>query len=162
MRKWLKRILWFLVVVLVLIQFVPVKRTNPPEDATRTLEARAPIPPPVKAVLDRACLDCHSNRTRWPWYSGVAPVSWLVIHDTNEGRSELNLSEWPKDPLREAKKLRELCDEVTSGDMPLWQYVLIHRDAALTQAERESLCQWAKGTAVRLNLPPPPPRKNKK
>ena len=124
MRRWLKRILGFLVVAFLLIQFVPVKRTNPPEDQARTLEARAPVPPPVKASLDRACVDCHSNRTRWPWYSGIAPISWAVIHHTNEGRRELNLSEWPTDPLREAKKLKEICDQAHhAGKLTVAEFV---------------------------------------
>jgi hypothetical protein len=156
MRRWSKRILGFLVVALVLIQFVPVKRSNPPIDPARSLEARAPVPAPVKAILDRSCADCHSNRTHWPWYTGIAPASWLVISDVNEGRRALNLSDWAADdPRRQANTLKETCDEATEGEMPPWQYVIIHRQASLSQAEIAALCQWTRDTAMKLGLPAP-------
>ncbi len=71
------------------IQLVPVKRSNPP------VEFEVEAPADVHAILERACYDCHSNRTRWPWYSSVAPVSWLVARDVRRGRKELNFTDWP-------------------------------------------------------------------
>src|SRR5271165_2324423 len=81
-----KKVVFALIGVLVLIQFVQPKRTNPPVVPSRSLEAHVPVPPQVSAILKRACGDCHSSETVWPWYSHVAPVSWLVADDVNVGR----------------------------------------------------------------------------
>ena len=78
------------------IQFVRPARTNPPTDPTATLLTRVHVPADVGAILERACRDCHSNDTKWPWYSNVAPVSWFVINHGNHGRSHFNYSEWAK------------------------------------------------------------------
>ena len=159
MRRWTLRILLGLVVLLVVAQLVRLKHLNPPEDPARTLEAHAPVPPEVKAILDRSCADCHSNRTHWPWYTQVAPSSWLVVSDVNEGRRELNLSDWAQyDPKRESHKLAGICHEVTEGDMPPFQYLLIHRHAKLSKAEVDTLCAWTRDTAKKLGLPPVTPR----
>ena len=160
MRRWVGRILIGLLVLLVVAQLVRLKHENPKEDPTRTLEARAPVSPEVKAILDRSCADCHSDRTHWPWYTQVAPSSWLVISDVNEGRRELNLSDWAQyDPKREAHKLAAICHEVSRGDMPPFQYLLIHRNAKLSAADIDTLCAWTQATAQKLGLPPVTPRK---
>ena len=144
MRPWGKRILLFLIVVLIGIQFVPVHRSNPAADPAKTIYSTETVPSNVHAVLDRSCKDCHSNETHWPWYSYVAPVSWLVASDVNDGRHHLNFSEWSTyDDRRKSHKLGEICDELRSGEMPDTKYTLIHRDAKLTQEERNSLCAWA-------------------
>ncbi len=125
--------------VAVLMQLVSFEQTNPP--GTGEVEA----PPEVKALLKRACFDCHSNQTVWPWYSKVAPVSWLVHRDVTEGRKHLNFSNWTQvSPERKAKKLDEVADEVQEGGMPPWFYLPMHPEAKLTQAEQEALIRWAK------------------
>src|SRR5262249_8410923 len=91
--KWIG--LSILVVGLIIQGYRPA-RTNPPTDPTRALGARVAVPPETAAVMNRACRDCHSHDTRWPWYSNVAPVSWLVIDDVNQGRSHFNYSDWAK------------------------------------------------------------------
>lgn len=96
-----------------------------------------------------------SYRTHWPWYTNVAPASWLVIRDVNVGRHHLDLSNWAQyDPDHEAHELAALCREVTKSDMPAWQYLLIHRNARLSPSEVTTLCQWTRDAAKRLHLPP--------
>src|SRR5579884_867516 len=91
MRVWLKRTILTLVVLFVAIQFVRPPRTNPPINPNLEISAVHPLAPEVESIFTRSCNDCHSNRTVWPWYSGVAPSSWLVAGDVNEGRSKMNL-----------------------------------------------------------------------
>lgn len=132
------------IVLLVLAsQLVPVKRTNPPVDPSHSFYATEPVPANVHAVLENSCKDCHSNRTVWPWYSYLAPVSWMVADDVRGGRRHLNLDEWSTyTPARKAKRLQDICEQVTSGEMPDTKYVLIHRNTKLTPAERQSVCDW--------------------
>ncbi len=121
------------------IQFIPVDRTNPP--ITATIEA----PPEVMTILRRACFDCHSNETVWPWYSYVAPVSWLVASDVDEGREELNFSQWDAySPDRCAHKIKECGEEVAEGEMPLWFYLPTHPEAQLTQTDVKTIVDWSK------------------
>ena len=126
--------------------------TNPPAaDPSLALEARAAVPPPVLSLLRRACFDCHSNETRWPWYAFVPPASWLVAHDVKEGRGQLNFSRWGEyNPFDRADMLDEMCDLVSTKRMPLWQYRLLHDEARLTDAEQSTLCEWTAAEAVRL------------
>jgi len=145
MMKWLVRIGAVLAVVLALIQGYRPERTNPPVDSSRTLHAHVDVPPAVDAILDRACNDCHSNDTHWPWYSNVAPVSWMVVKDANEGREHLNFSEWASfqpDDARHA--LKEICEEVQKGAMPMKEYTWTHRDARLSQSDISTLCGWTR------------------
>ncbi len=94
MRTWIVRSVVVLVLVLLVAQVIPVTpRTNPPVDPAKTMAAHLPVPGDVSAVFQRACQDCHSNQTRWPWYSQVAPISWLLARHVSEGRQELNMSE---------------------------------------------------------------------
>ncbi|HXJ16257.1 MAG TPA: heme-binding domain-containing protein, partial [Candidatus Polarisedimenticolia bacterium] len=101
------------------------------------------VPTTVAGIVGRACNDCHSNRTVWPWYSEIAPVSWFVVHHVNEGRRELNFSEWSVYDAKRVGKLRkEICDEVSEGEMPGFVYTLMHREAKLTNADIEEVCRW--------------------
>ena len=120
------------------VQFVPVDRDNPP------VRSNLSAPDEVMSVLLRACYDCHSNQTRWPWYSRVAPVSWFLARDVREARADLNFSEWPVlDFELQHLEMDEIHDAVSEGKMPLRSYTLIHRDARLTQADRNLLLDWA-------------------
>lgn len=125
------------------IQFVRPARTNPPTDASRTLFARAAVPAPAADVLRRACRDCHSNDTRWPWYSGVAPVSWFVIDHVNHGRSHFNYSDWAQYDREETRRLIESsCKFARDYSMPLPSYLRMHREARLTPQDIDALCAW--------------------
>lgn len=125
------------------IQLVRPARTNPGTDESRALFARAQIPPQAAAVLQRACRDCHSNNTRWPWYSQVAPVSWFVIEHVNHGRSHFNYSDWAQyDGEAAARLIKNSCDLARQGEMPLPSYVRMHGETRLTPADVEALCSW--------------------
>lgn len=94
------------------------------------------------------CYDCHSNETVWPWYSGIAPVSWLVARDVRKGREELNFSTWDRYTTKQqVEKLKESWEEVEEGEMPLWFYLPVHRDAVLSAEDRAVLRKWAIGAA---------------
>lgn len=128
------------VVVGVGIQFIPVagRGTNPPD--------RFPLgaPPEVEAIMRRACLDCHSNETRWPLYARLAPGSWLMSRDVTKGRQHLNFSEWGGSDDEEKKMDRENCwEQVESGAMPPWFYIYpLHMDAKLSEADKATLKGW--------------------
>jgi Haem-binding domain len=146
-----KRISLIVVALVVLIQLYRPAKTNPPEDATKTLHATAQMPPDVAEAVNRSCSDCHTNRTSWPKYSYVAPVSWLVVDDVNEGRRHVNFSEWGTySAERQQKKLGDICDEVKDGGMPLRQYTWMHTGTALTQQQRDAVCAWTKAEQQRI------------
>jgi hypothetical protein len=135
------------IVLLVAIQLIPLAKTNPAVDSTKTLLDGNSVSPEVSEILQRSCQDCHSNRTTWPWYSHVAPVSWVVASDVNGARRHLNLDEWGSYSLeKKQSKLTKICEELKSGDMPDSKYTLIHRGAKLTDAQRGTLCDWAEAT----------------
>lgn len=126
-----------LVVLLLAAQLIPVERSNPPVK----LEIGAPAE--IKTLLERSCFDCHSNRTRWPWYAYVAPVSWWVVDHVREARGDLNLTEWPgMDFEQQQFYLGEMKKEVKQHKMPLPSYLLMHRDARLSDDERSRLIVW--------------------
>lgn len=126
------------VAALGVMQLIPVDRTNPP------IEQEITATPEIKSILKRACYDCHSNETVWPWYSRVAPVSWLVAWDVEEGREELNFSTWNRYGAKQrAKMIKESWEEVDEGEMPPWFYVPLHPEARLSDADRRSLAAWA-------------------
>lgn len=104
--------------------------------------------PGTRALVKRACYNCHSNETVWPWYSSLAPVSWLTERDVNQGRSHLNFSEW-NDPMNQPD---DVVEEVAAGNMPPWFYLPLHPEAKLTQEERTALLQ---GLRKSLNAPTP-------
>jgi hypothetical protein len=116
----------------VVIQLIPIwaLKTNPPVVAEPQWDS-----PQTQALAERACFDCHSNETKWPWYSNVAPVSWLVVVDTVRGRNKLNFSEWG---VRRAK-LDEVGKVIRRGEMPPSNYLLTHPEAKLTETEKQQL-----------------------
>ena len=103
-------------------------------------------PARVKEILRRSCYDCHSNETVWPWYSYIAPASWLLEDDVAEGRAELNFSEWRGyDEKKKTKKMKEIWEEVKEGEMPQWYYIIMHSDAALSDADKQIIRDWTAG-----------------
>lgn len=132
------RILLALVAVVVAIQLVPLDRKPPP--ANGLVEA----PPEVAKVLRQSCFDCHSNRTEWPWYGSVAPVSWLVAHHVNHGREYLDLTRWDDyDEERRQHLRRDMVEEIDAGRMPMGPYLWLHPEARLSERERELVRRWA-------------------
>jgi hypothetical protein len=142
-RKRWSRIALGLLGTLLAIQLVPYGRdhTNPPVIGEPPWDSEA-----TRTLAKQACFDCHSNETEWPAYASIAPASWLVQHDVNEGRAVLNFSEWPR-PQEEAKDASE---EVREGEMPPAAYTLVHAHARLNAADRDRLAQ---GLARTLGAP---------
>jgi hypothetical protein len=130
----------------VLIQFIPYgrKHTNPPATKEPTWNSS-----PTRTLIRRACFDCHSNETIWPWYSYVAPVSWLVQNDVDGGRQHLNFSEWD----RTQRHAADVAAQVKQADMPPWFYLPMHSSAKLTPAEKEALIDGAEKTLGPQNKP---------
>ena len=140
-----RRARWVLTIFLVAfigIQFVRPNRTNPPAPASASLLANTP--PAITALVVRSCRDCHSNETRWPWYTNVAPASWLVASDVHQGRDRFNFSEWTAYSSDDQDKfLGAMCKLTQRGRMPLPPYLWIHRDAKLSPADVTALCAWS-------------------
>ncbi len=133
-----------LIVLLLLIQLVPYGRdhTNPPVMREPNWDS-----PETRALAQVACFDCHSNETAWLWYTNVAPFSWLVQRDVEEGRSKLNFSEWGLTNQGE-EEMDEMDETLREGEMPPLQYTLIHADARLTPDERNQLLRGLQATAA--------------
>ena len=143
MKRFLRIAGIVIIVLLVLIQFIPVNRTNP----AVTQEVKWDSPE-TRALAQRACFDCHSNETVWPWYSYVAPISLRVAEHVDDGRRHLNFSTWDQ-ANEESEKIIEV---IQNGEMPLWDYLLMHPDAKLSDAEKEALITGLQTTLA--NDPP--------
>lgn len=132
MKKIIGAIVFGGLAVFVLIQLVPYGRNhnNPPV----IQEVRWPSVE-GKQIAQRACYDCHSNESTWPWYSNIAPMSWLVQRDVDEGRQRLNFSEWGRGP----QEMREINETIREGEMPPFVYIITHPQAALSSSEKEIL-----------------------
>jgi mono/diheme cytochrome c family protein len=138
-----QRVVMIVLAVLVLIQLVPVPRSNP------AVEEEVAAPPQVKEILRRSCYDCHSNETVWPWYSRVAPVSWQLAYHVREARRHLNFSTWNRyDAGKRSHKLGEVWEEVEEGEMPLPIYLPMHPGARLSQADRDAIRDWVASTGA--------------
>ena len=134
-----------LIPVLLVSLFVGVQFVSTPA-ASRTSTTRTHsvemINPQIGEILDRSCQDCHSNRTAWPWYSHIAPVSWVISKHVNQGREVLDFSEWATQPPSDGERML-ICDAVSDGRMPLPGYTAIHHNARLSKKDVELICQWA-------------------
>ena len=130
------------VAALAAIQLVPMDRENPP------VEEEVPAPAEVREILRRACYDCHSHETTWPWYGYVAPVSWLLAYDVDHAREHVNFSAWGRYDLKQRrKKLEDIREVVEEDEMPPWFYRPLHPEAELSQADRDALQRWATGSS---------------
>lgn len=143
MKKVLKYLLIAVFVAAVGIQFVRPDRFTTSDVTDDDITKKLAVPQNVQDIMKRSCFDCHSNHTVWPWYSNIAPFSWLVADDVTKGRKKLNLSEWGKmSQSKQEKKLHDIFDEITEGKMPLDKYVIIHKNAVLTQQDKDVICKW--------------------
>lgn len=133
------------VVVVAAAQLVRPQRANPPTDASRTIQAQVGTASGLVAVLDRACNDCHSNRTVWPWYTQIAPMSWLMVYGVTEGRKAVNFSEWAAyPPGLQRKLLAGSCRDASEGKMPGSPYTLLHPEARLSAHDIQTICAAAR------------------
>ncbi len=142
-----RKLLWVglgLVALFLLIQAIPYGRAHSNPQVTKEPAWNAPQ---TRALAKDACFDCHSNETTWPWYSNIAPVSWLVTHDVDSGRSTLNFSEWNR-----PQETDDIVEAVAGGGMPPWYYKIAHPKSRLSSAER---AQLARGLGATVRQSPP-------
>jgi hypothetical protein len=139
----LKNILITLALILLLSQFFRIDKTNPTLQAEQDITAVMKVPIELASILKASCYDCHSNEVNYPWYTNVAPLSWWIKNHINEGREELNFSEWGTyTSRRKDKKLKECAEMIEANEMPLSSYTLIHTETKLSQEQKAQLIAW--------------------
>lgn len=140
----IKKILLILLAGLVIIQFIHPKKNQAEGTQPNYIGNNYVIPSDVKSILAKACNDCHSNNTGYPWYSRIQPVDWWMNNHVVDGKKHLNLDEYTNKRLRtQYHKLEEISEQVKSGEMPIKSYTWTHKDAILTEAEKTTLITWA-------------------
>jgi hypothetical protein len=146
-----KKLIYLVAIVsaLILIQFIrPEKNLGEPDTGTDFIHA-SKVPDTLAGILLNSCYDCHSNRTRYPWYGNVAPFSWLMNRHIEEGKAHLNFSSWGiMDQAQKITQLEQISEEITSGAMPLKSYLLIHRSSRLSKQDRETISKWAESESL--------------
>jgi|SRR6185369_283463 len=142
----LKKILLLVLVLLIIIQFIHPSRNISTGEQPHNIAQTFNVPTEVKTILDKACMDCHSNNTRYRWYFKIQPVDWWLTNHVNEGKRELNFDEYTNKSLRyQYHKMESTVDMVKKGEMPLDSYLWVHKDAILSDAEKNVLINWAQG-----------------
>lgn len=139
----LKKIIYVLLAVLVLIQFFrPVKNIAPTTTNSNAIDQVYILPENVKGILQKACFDCHSNTTKYPWYANIQPIAWWMDDHVNEGKGELNFSIFGSYTLKKQDhKLEEISEQIVD-EMPLLSYTIAHKEAKLSKVEKEELTLW--------------------
>jgi Haem-binding domain len=148
-----RKILIVLLVILVVIQFFRPKKNQWDEALanSHSITAVYKVPDDVHQVLSVACYDCHSNNTRYPWYNNIQPVAWWLNDHVQEGKSELNFDEFATYRAgKQYHKLEEVIDQVKKAEMPLDSYTWIHRDAILSEADKQRIMLWAEGIRTQM------------
>jgi hypothetical protein len=148
-KKKIKWVVIGLAVLFGLLQFTNPARTNPP--VINDITATNPPPAEITALLRAACYDCHSYETKWPLYSRIAPSSWLVTSDVNEGREHLNFSKWPQDSAAVVKKLDRINEVLEYHEMPPKKYTMLHPEARLTEQQIKTIMDWTDEAAKKLS-----------
>lgn len=156
--------------VVLLLAFIAIQFFRPekniqtsPTEVKNHISATYTVPAEVELILQSSCYDCHSNQTKYPWYSNVQPVAWFLANHVEEGKKELNFSEFSTYTLRrQFKKFGEIIDEVDEDKMPLKSFTLIHKDAVLTDAQKTSLISWATSNKELMKSKYPADSLNKK
>jgi hypothetical protein len=142
----LKKIAYILLAVLVIIQFFRPERNTASGTQANAIANKYAVPANVNGILQKACNDCHSNNTVYPWYANIQPVAWWLADHVNEGKGELNFDEFlTYSPKKAHHKMEEVIDMVKQGEMPLKSYTIVHRNANLTQEEKVAITDWASG-----------------
>jgi len=148
----MKKILIALLVVLVVLQFFQIDKTNPAVDESKDFLKTQNTPEEIASIIKTSCYDCHSNESRYPWYSNVQPAGWFLKGHIDEGRGELNFSTFTDYELkRQDHKLEECIEYIEKDEMPLGSYTLVHREAALTEAQKNILIDYFKSVRTKLN-----------
>lgn len=149
--KILKLLILILIIIVVIIQFIPNDKPEVVPANENDLIYNNQLPENISVMLKESCYDCHSNETIYPWYSNIAPVSWLVVRDIKLGRDELNFSHWEsQSKIDKAKNLDKIIDEVTDENMPMPIYTIMHANAKLSDDDRQLLAEWAESYAESL------------
>lgn len=139
----MKKILIVLFVAFIIIQFFPIDKTNPATNEGMDFLKIKKTPEPIAKIIRNSCYDCHSNETKYPFYSNIQPVAWLLKNHIDEGRKELNFSTFATyEPKRQVHKLEEAAEYVEQKKMPLESYTLGHQDAKLTDEQRRQLTDY--------------------
>ncbi|MES2703728.1 MAG: heme-binding domain-containing protein [Bacteroidota bacterium] len=157
----MKKLLLVLLAAFIVIQFFRPARNKGNAVTAQEITQLYAVPAHVQEILHKACYDCHSNSTRYPWYSNIQPVAWWMDDHVQEGKGELNFSEFGSyTPQRQAKKLKKCAKEVEEGEMPLDSYTWQHADAKLTAEEKAALESWARNLSAQIaGLVPAGPKK---
>ena len=143
--KILKKVLVFLLIVFIVIQFFRPEKNLSAQTSPNDIMLLYPIPGDVKSILVKACNDCHSNNTTYPWYSQIQPVAWWLDDHIQEGKKHFNISEFASYRLRKQyHKMEEVEETITDGFMPLESYTYIHKDAKLTKEEKDKVIAWSR------------------
>jgi DNA replicative helicase MCM subunit Mcm2 (Cdc46/Mcm family) len=139
-----KKIMWVFLAALIAIQFIHPKRNKSEGPQPNYIGKVYAIPDDVQSIMAKACNDCHSNNTRYPWYSRIQPVHWWLNKHVVEGKKKINYDEYTNRPLRyQYHKLEETIEMVKEGEMPLNSYTWTHKDAKLTEEEKAKITGWA-------------------
>lgn len=140
----IRKILLILLAVLVVIQFIHPKKNKAEGPQPHSIGNTFNMPGDVKTIMDKACNDCHSNNTKYPWYAHIQPVHWWLNNHINEGKQHINYDEYTNHALRyQYHKMEETIDMIKKGEMPLNSYTWIHKDAKLSEAEKTKIINWA-------------------
>lgn len=141
----MKKVLIILLVAFIFIQFFPIDTTNPPVNKGMDFLSIKHTPEPIAELIRTSCYDCHSNESRYPWYSNMAPASWLMKKHIDEGRKKLNFSTFALyEPKRQVHKLEEAVELLNKKEMPLESYLLMHQNARLTEEQNQQLIDYFK------------------
>lgn len=141
----MKKIFYFLLLAFVVIQFFQIDKTNPPVDESQDFLKINNTPENIAAQIKASCYDCHSNESKYPWYSNIQPVAWFLKNHIDEGREELNFSEFGTyTSKRQAHKMEECAELIEKDEMPLSSYTIIHKDAVLDEATQKQLITYFK------------------
>jgi hypothetical protein len=149
--RWGKITMWVLLLAFIAIQFFQPDKNNNSVAFTNDISAVAVVPAPINHLLQQACYDCHSNNTRYPWYTNIQPVGWWLNGHINNGKRHLNFNEFATyAPDKQREKLDEIISSQREGWMPLNSYTWIHKDARLTATQRQQIITWAEGVKAKL------------
>lgn len=141
--KFLRILFILLIAAFVVLQFIGIEKTNPEFDSSGDFIVMENPPADIAQVLRSACYDCHSNQTVWPWYSNIAPISWMLEEHVVDGRDNLNLNYWGEFDVEDrAYVIEEMIEEIEEGEMPIPGYLITHSDAKLSETQKEKLFTW--------------------
>ncbi|GAA4453871.1 heme-binding domain-containing protein [Rurimicrobium arvi] len=147
----MKKLGWILLVVFIAIQFIRPAKNVSTAAPVNDIASVSLVPDDVNQILHKACYDCHSDNTHYPWYANIQPVYWWMDHHVDEGKDELNFSAWGTYKLkRKLRKYVEISEQVTEGEMPLESYTWMHADAKLSREEANLVINWANEMARKL------------